>query len=238
MRSILNFAVLSSCFCSALLGDATVNFPIDQPVAQTAEIYYVRSTFDRYTHIDERLETLLTLKEKESQIMNFEAFYLNVLHRYDHENDNLGVSTREHFDSRKAEDKDSNYSKSWSQISEKADFITLTSEGISATTTKVSFYTYGKSFFYKGVFGALLHLQGKQLTVEDSFIIKDGSTQWEYTITGINSRRVTYSVQVTGPVSGKGSGFWKRTNGLVGQFSLDVDSEITRITCKLSSSPQ
>ena len=89
MLRLFNSFFLGNILFSSLLCAATVNFPIDQSVVQDSEIFCVYSSTDRYTRIHEKLQTVLTLKNCENQVMDFEAFYQNILYQYQHDNDNL-----------------------------------------------------------------------------------------------------------------------------------------------------
>lgn len=232
--------LLGSVFCSSLICAATVNFPVDQAVVQTSEVLYIRSTDDRFTRIHQILQTALSVKESDSHFMDLEAFYQSINYEYNHDNDNLGYSESVRFNSKNPGKKYPEYLKSWSQIGEQANLITVTADLITSSEKQNHFLTYQNNFLYQGAVSSLQYLYGRDLNVGDTFQInaKNG-LNWEYKITGINSKDISYNVNVSGSfLSGQGQGVWNVTNGLIGQLKLSLRSDITSWNFQYFSIPQ
>ncbi|MBA3238362.1 MAG: hypothetical protein H0T62_08480 [Parachlamydiaceae bacterium] len=202
---------------------------------QTSEVSYVRSTDDRYTKIHQNLQIALAVKERDNQLMDFEAFYQSINYEYNHVNDNLGYSESVHFNSKNPSNKFQEYLKSWSNIGEQANLITVIPDLVTTSEKQSLFQTFQNNPLYQGSIGILPYLNNVNLEVGKAFQINIKGLKWEYKIININSKSVSYSVKVTGALSGQGQGVWNIDNGLLGQFKLNLRSNAISWSFQYSS---
>jgi hypothetical protein len=229
---------------SHLVCASTIQFPLDEPVIQSSQIYFHSGTGDKYSTIYEFMHTFLNIKKINRYGADIESSYLDMKYEYDYQNELWGGGTKVRFNSKNPETTDQEYLMSWQQIVDQPQLITVTSDYVRSSENMNKFLTFRANFLCQNTLNVLPYLHDMNLNVGDSFNVKGNAQglhfaydglQFIYTIIEITDDEVHYKVKVAGALYGAGEGFWKRENGLLGRVEFCLFSNVTCWKCIFKS---